>query len=77
MAPEPYSLEDYLRDQYAPGIGRIDFAFRAAVTDEAVEIYIHPTRDGLTTPTLLVQGNTIVVKPGQAGYLPMPVKENR
>jgi hypothetical protein len=55
-----YNLEDYIRSQYAPEIGRIDFRFRASVTPEAVEIYVHPlNHSGDTTPTLVVEGDRV------------------
>lgn len=56
------TLEDYFRHEVAQG--KIDFTVRAAVYgDSPVEIYIHPTgRDGLTTASLIVVGDTVHVK---------------
>lgn len=58
-----YNLEDYLRKELAEG--KIDFTFRAYSYDGSpVEIYIHPlNRDGNTTPLLVVEGNTLIIKP--------------
>lgn len=62
--PMAYSLEQYIRSQYAPELGRIDFSFRALVTPEAVEIYVHPHgQAGETTPTLIVEGDRVRTKP--------------
>lgn len=67
------TLEDYLRQEYARGrrvndrhIPIIDFRLRVAICgDSPVEIYIHPDGcDGDTTPTLLVEGNTVRMHPG-------------
>lgn len=53
------TLEQYLRHELANGA--IDFTFRAtSFNGGPVEIYIHPlNRDGRTTPTLLVEGDTV------------------
>lgn len=51
------TLEDYFSYEYAQG--KIDFSLRVSVYD-GVRIYIHPTgKDGTTTPTLVVEGNTV------------------
>lgn len=56
------TLEDWLKFELAGG--KIDFSLRASVYDGVVEIYVHPTgRDGTTTPTLIVDGNTVRLKP--------------
>jgi len=58
-----FTLEEYLRSQFAPEIGRIDFQFRAHVTPTTVEIYVHPDNaSGETTPPLVVEGNTVRTK---------------
>lgn len=52
------TLEEYLKYEFAGG--KIDFSLRTHVYEGRVEIYIHPTgRDGNTTPTLVVEGNTV------------------
>jgi hypothetical protein len=52
------TLEDYIKFEFAAG--KIDFAFRAHVYQGVVEIYIHPAgKDGTTTPTLIVEGDTV------------------
>lgn len=57
------TFEDYIRSQYydpKSKQGAIDFTFRASVTGERVEIYVHPSSvSGDTTPTLRVNGDTI------------------
>lgn len=56
------TLEEYFR--YEAAEGKIDFSLRASCYDE-VEVYIHPTgRDGKTTPSLVVKGNTVQLKKG-------------
>lgn len=56
------TLEEYLRYEYADG--KIDFSMRVGVYDE-VRVYIHPTgRNGTTTPSLVVEGNTVRIAPG-------------
>lgn len=59
------TLEDYLKLEYAEG--KIDFSMRAAVYNGVVVVYIHPSgRDGSTTPSLLVTGNTVQLNPGSS-----------
>lgn len=56
------TLEDYIKYEYEDG--KIDFVFRASVYQGVVEIYIHPQgKDGTTTPTLIVEGNTVKQSP--------------
>lgn len=56
------TLEEYLKYEYAGG--KIDFSMRASVYNGVVEIYIHPTgRDGTTTPSLIIKGNTVELSP--------------
>ena len=57
------TLEQFLRRALAAGA--IDFAVRAhSFNGGPVEIYIYPlNRNGDTTPTLLVEGNTVREKP--------------
>lgn len=60
-----FTLEDYFRMEYQsdPKLPKIDYTARIHVTDEAVEVYIHPSsRSGNTTPTLLINGNVVKVK---------------
>jgi hypothetical protein len=57
------TLEDYFKHELADG--KIDFSLRASVFDGVVEFYIHPSgRNGTTTPSLIVNGNTVRLKPG-------------
>jgi hypothetical protein len=59
------TLEEYFRREYAsdPARPKIDYRLRISVHDDGVELYIHPdSRDGDTTPTLLVRGNTVEPK---------------
>lgn len=58
------TLEDYLLYEFAKG--KIDFSMRvSAYAGYPTEFYIHPTgKDGTTTPTLIVEGNTVRIKPG-------------
>jgi hypothetical protein len=57
------TLEDYFKYEY--GGGKIDHTLRASVYNGVVEIYIHPSgKNGNTTPSLLVEGNTVRLKPG-------------
>lgn len=52
------TLEEYFKYEYEQG--KIDFSARISVFNGEVEVYIHPTgKDGNTTPTLLVEGNTV------------------
>lgn len=57
------TLEQYIREELARGA--IDFRFRAhSFNGGPVEIYIHPlNQSGNTTPTLLVEGDTVREKP--------------
>jgi hypothetical protein len=56
------TLEDYIKREYAEG--KIDFRFRASVYAGVVEIYVHPLgKDGTTTPSLIVEGNTVRQSP--------------
>ncbi len=65
------TLEQYFRQEYARGrqvgdrvVPIIDYALRVAVNG-SVEVYIHPAGcAGETTPTLLVEGNTVHLHPG-------------
>lgn len=58
------TLEDYFRYEYAQG--KIDFSVRVNCYG-AVELYIHPTgQEGTTTPTLLLEGNTVRLHPGSS-----------
>ena len=53
-------LEDYSKAEVAQG--KIDFIVRAHVYDGVVTIYIHPMgKDGRTTPSARVHGNTVVL----------------
>lgn len=55
------TLEEYFRHEIEAGA--IDFAVRATVVEDKVEVYIHPlNRGGNTTPTLIVKGNLVVPK---------------
>lgn len=57
------TLEDYFRAEY--GEGKIDFSLRVHCSGPIVTVYVHPSgKDGRTTPTLLVSGNTVSVAPG-------------
>lgn len=52
------TLEEYFKYEYEQG--KIDFSARISVFNGEVEVYIHPTgKDGNTTTTLLVEGNTV------------------
>jgi hypothetical protein len=52
------TLEEFIKSEYEAG--KIDFTFRASVYDGEVNIYIHPLgKDGNTTPTLIVSGDTV------------------
>jgi hypothetical protein len=56
------TLEDYFKHELADGT--IDFSLRASVFNGVVELYIHPTgRNGATTPSLIVTGNTVRLAP--------------
>lgn len=56
------TLEEYFRAEYQAG--KIDFSLRVECSD-GVRIYVHPTnKDGVTTPMLQVQGNTVCLAPG-------------
>lgn len=60
-----FTLEDYFRMEYLsdPALPKIDYTARINVLDSGVEVYIHPSnRSGNTTPTLLVNGNTVRIK---------------
>lgn len=57
------TLQDYLFWEYhSDPMPKIDYSMRVFVDlDGSVSLYIHPTgRDGSTTPTLKVQGNSVV-----------------
>lgn len=58
------TLEEYFRYELAQG--KIDFTLRASTfAGGPVECYIRPTgRDGTTTPSLMVEGNTVRLRPG-------------
>jgi hypothetical protein len=67
------SFESYLRTELAQD--KIDFSFRAAITNIGVVVYIHPTdKDGATTPLLRVQDNILSVAPNSwtRGWGPTP-----
>lgn len=74
------TLAEYLIHEYKQG--KIDHSLRCHIDDRGqVEIYIHPLNaSGLTTPTLIVHGNTVIekqykgLKPKQVGA-PLPVAE--
>lgn len=56
------TLEDYFRHEYLsdPTLPKIDYILRIAPTTGGVQVYLHPAnRDGNTTPTLLVRGDSI------------------
>jgi hypothetical protein len=56
------TLEDYFKHEYAEG--KIDFSLRISVYQDIVECYIHPSgKSGTTTPSLVVQGNTVRMSP--------------
>lgn len=59
------TLQEYFFWEYysgGPDSPKIDYALRASVQPTGeVDLYIHPAgRDGSTTPTLKVQGNSVV-----------------
>lgn len=57
------TLQEYFQHEYENGT--IDFSLRASVWEGAVTIYIHPIgKDGTTTPSLIVEGNTVRLAPG-------------
>jgi hypothetical protein len=65
------TLEEFLRNEVREG--KIDFRLRASVNesgdggDAEVRIYVHPLgRDGATTPTLVVAGDTVSLAPGSS-----------
>ena len=55
------TLQEYFQLEH--DAGKIDFALRAHCWEGEVQIYIHPAgKDGITTPTLVVTGNTVTPK---------------
>jgi hypothetical protein len=60
------TLQEYFAKEFAEG--KIDHVVRAHVHAGVVEIYIHPHgRDGVTTSTLIVEGNR--VRPRCFGFI--------
>ena len=64
------TLEEFIKSEYAGG--KIDFRFRAHVHEGVVEIfYVHPLgKDGNTTPTMIVTGNSVAEKPQPLPSIP-------
>jgi ribosomal protein S27AE len=65
------TLEEYFKSECAKGT--LDFALRATLVDGVVSLYIHPAgRHGDTTPTLIVEGDSVRPKfPAPAGGAPI------
>lgn len=58
-----FDLEQWLRREFSLR-GVIDYTFRAFVSPEGVDLYIHPlNQSGDTTPLLLVKGSELTIHP--------------